>query len=133
MNSKYPIPAFRIFSTGNSWCVCRVSVFAVQGGRAWFYYDWTPSKPPMRIECAVTELASTRHKALKRLNQILTAMEPRPATPPVAQGQPPEGMTGSSAAPTSAGVPTPQGTGVKFLPPAAPSSPATATQTTTTP
>jgi len=54
--------------------------------------------PPVKLTCKVCELASTRARALLKLEELLTALESRPATPHVAQGQPPEGKTDSGAA-----------------------------------
>ena len=103
-DKKTPIPAWRIFNTGYKepkastlWMIQRCTVFAVQGERAWIEYLWSPSAPPKRMEVPISELASTREKALRKLDEILTAQESRPPLPNSGLGQPPKGMTDSGA------------------------------------
>ena len=101
MKAKLPIPAWFIFRLGDSEIkILRVTVTAMQGAQASITWLVSPSMPPLKAKCYLTELASTRHKALKRLNQLLTALESRPplSTSGNAGLTAPQGMTDSSAA-----------------------------------
>ena len=154
--AKYPMRAWRIINLDDDtptlvvqevWVLIppkpekNVGIFiAIKRGESWdtASREWVP----------MGQLASTRMKAMLKIEEILTALESRPpqpvpapltaleSRPPLSNsgnaGAAPQGMTGSSAANTFAGVPSPQGTGINDHAPAA-ASPANATRTATTP
>ena len=100
---NYPCAAWRIFEGPGiaALTVTRVEVITCTGKNAVYRYQPCLGLPFMTGHCPVTELASTRHKALKKLNQILTALESRPPLSTCGNGDTaPLGMTDSGASKT---------------------------------
>jgi hypothetical protein len=98
---NYPRFAWHIDTGGGYLTITHVKVISWDKKSA--AVRWTPvvGMPPVNSHCPVSELASTRHKALKKLNQILTALESRPPQSPSGKGDAaPRGMTDSSAGKT---------------------------------
>ena len=76
--TKYPMPAWRVFGdVGRSVTAHLVMVTAVQGKSAAYRYRPCAGLPEIVSSCPVTELASTREKALAKIDSLLTALESR--------------------------------------------------------
>jgi len=107
---KLPCPAWRVSSeatAGNARvCVQLVHVTALAGETASYEIRYTDAAregyksliTPIKATCKIDALASTRAKALAKIEEHLTALESRPPTPIVGMGVPPRGTTETSAA-----------------------------------
>ena len=104
-----PMPAWHITSeevAGNYRLnVQLVHVTALTERTAFYEIRWPRAAsegyrtlPAVKASCEITALASTRKKALLKIEELMTALESRPPTPIVGMGVPPRGTTETGAA-----------------------------------
>jgi len=108
---NFPMPAWLILNmthTVPTLSIQRITVTAMMGDKVFYQLDYNGGRtegapfykpmPPVTATCTIHELASTRARALEKIDRLMTALEARPPLSHNGQGQPPVGTTASRAA-----------------------------------